>query len=116
MAKETITINGKVYKARELDFNFLCELADNEIELTEISKKIFSSVRVYVAYCMGVDLSIAGDEINQHIINGGKFDEIIETFNAKAEESDFFQALGNSNSKKETTKRSTKKKETEESE
>lgn len=118
---EKIKVNGKVYQAKELDFNFLCELGDQNIQVTEISKKIFPAVRVYVAFCMDVDVDVAGDEINKHVINGGDFNEIIEVFNQKAENSGFFQALGKTAEKNTETsstetpkKRNTKKSEPDE--
>ena len=104
---DKITINGKVYKAKDLDFNFLCSLGDEGIDIGDVAKKIFPAIRVYVASCMNVDVETAGEEINKHIINGGNFDQITEVFNAKAEESDFFRALGQenkTNQKKKTSK------------
>jgi hypothetical protein len=85
MAKETIVINKRSYKAKELDFNFLCELGENGIDIQDIDKKILPVVRIYVAYCMGVDNEIAGNEISRHIINGGTFDDFTTVFNEKAE-------------------------------
>ena len=115
MSKEKMTINGKVYKAKDLDFNFLCELGEAGIDIGDISKKLIPTVRVYVAYCMGVDLETAGEEINNHVINGGTFDEITEAFSTKADESDFFRALGKA-AETTTPKRATKKREAEVSE
>ena len=106
---EKITINGKVYRAKELDFNFLCDLGDAGIDVTEIDKKMLSTVRVYIAYCMGVDIEKAGDEINQHSIKNGGINDLIEVFSEKAEDSDFFRSLDNRNSKTETQKKDTEK-------
>jgi len=110
MAKETLTINGKTYKAKEFDFDFMCCLEESGITLQEIGEKIFSTVRCYVAYCMGVALPVAGKEINEHIVNGGTFDEFTEVFQEKAETSGFFRAITNQNGEKKTTKSNTKKK------
>lgn len=112
---ERITINGKSYVAAEMDFNFICELGAEGIAIEELSKKILPAIRVYVAYCMGTTTDVAGEEINQHVINGGDFDDIASVFSKKAEESDFFLAL-NKTTKKENPKRNTKKKEAEVSE
>ena len=46
MAKENITVNGRVYKAKELDFNFLCNLGDNGIDISDIDKKMLPALRV----------------------------------------------------------------------
>ena len=116
MAKETIVINKRSYKAKELDFNFLCELGEAGIDIQDIDKKMLPTVRVYVAYCMGVDAELAGEEINRHVINGGTFDDFTSVFSEKAESSDFFRALGQMGQKATETssKKSTKKKTTDE--
>ena len=116
MAKETIVINKRSYKAREIDFNFLCKLGQAGIDVQDIDKMILPTVRVYVAYCMGVSEDIAGEEINRHIINGGTFDDFTSVFGEKAESSDFFRALGKTEQKATETssKKSTKKKSTDE--
>lgn len=115
MANEMILLNGRSYKAKELDFNFVCELGLNGIDITEVQTKIMGAIRVYIAYCMNTDVYRAGDEINLHIINGGTLEGIVDVFSNKAEESDFFHAL-NKTSEKTTPKRNTKKKEAEVSE
>ena len=71
MTNEMFSLNGRNYKAKEIDFNFVCELGLNGIDITEIQTKIMGAIRVYIAYCMGTDVMTAGDEINLHIINGG---------------------------------------------
>ena len=115
MTNEMFSLNGRNYKAKEIDFNFVCELGLNGIDITEIQTKIMGAIRVYIAYCMGTDVMTAGDEINLHIINGGTLEDVVNVFSNKAEESDFFLAL-NKTTKKETPKRNTKKKEAEVSE
>lgn len=102
MAKETITVNNRSYRAKELDFNFLCNLSEAGIEIQDVDKKIIPTLRVYVAYCMGVNDDIAGDEINNHIINGGKFEDLADVFSEKAESSDFFRAINKTTEKKST--------------
>lgn len=110
---ETIKVNGRTYKAKELDFNFLCDLQDAGINIEELETKIMSATRVYVAYCMGAPLELAGNEINSHIISGGDMTEIVEVFVKKAEDSDFFRALSKETDEKESPKRTSKKKDTE---
>lgn len=113
MAKETITINNRVYKAKEIDFNFVCEMGMNGIEIQELETKIFPAIRLYIAYCMNTSTEQAGKAFEEHLINGGDFNEIIEVFKEKFETSDFFRSI-NKNTEKETPKRNTKKKTTEE--
>lgn len=113
--KETIVVNGKTYPAKEITFNFVCELEMNGIEFTEVGTRMLPAVRCYIAYCMGTNIEKAGDVINQHFINGGDFTEILEVFGEKLQTSDFFQAI-NETTKKKVTKSNPKKKEQEVSE
>lgn len=115
MAKETISINNRVYKTKELDFNFLCLLGENGIDITDIDKKILPVVRIYTAYCMDTTPEVAGTEINLHVINGGKIEDIMDVFSEKANDSDFFHSLSR-NDKKTAPKKNTKKNEAEVSE
>jgi hypothetical protein len=115
MSKEMMTINGKVYKAKEVDFNFICELGEAGIDIADISKKLIPTVRVYAAYCMNTDIDSAGDEINAHLISGGTFDDITTVFTEKIEDSDFFRALTKT-AETNTPKKTSKKKDAEVSE
>ena len=89
----TFTINGKLYQAREITFNAICELEDAGVSLTEIESKPISTVRSYFAICLGGNKEVAGQEIERHIINGGNLDEIMTAFREELADSDFFQAL-----------------------
>ena len=106
---EKFTLNKRVYQAKELDFNFICILGENNIDLSDIGKKVLPAIRCYVAYCMDADVDVAGTEINAHVINGGKLEDIINVFNEKAEESDFFQALGKTETQETPTTKKSKK-------
>lgn len=106
---ERITINGHSYPAKELDFNFLCELDEAGIQVTDIGNKIMSVIRVYAAFCMGTSHEIAGNEINQHVINGGELKDVIDVFGEKAENSGFFRAINNKTAQTKTTEGNTKK-------
>lgn len=89
----TFTINGKLYQAREITFNTICDLEDAGVSLTEIEQKPISTVRSYFAICLGGNKEAAGQEIEKHIINGGSLDEIMTAFREELADSDFFQAL-----------------------
>ena len=89
----TFTINGKLYQAREITFNAICELEDAGVSLTEIEQKPISTVRSYFAICLGGNKEYAGQEIERHIINGGNLDEIMTAFREELADSEFFQAL-----------------------
>lgn len=112
----TFTINGKLYQAREITFNTICELEDAGVSLTEIEQKPISTVRSYFAICLGGNKEVAGQEIEKHIINGGSLDEIMTAFREELADSDFFQALTKTaneeaaeNQEAETAKRTRKK-------
>jgi hypothetical protein len=112
----TFTINGKLYQAREITFNTICELEDAGVSLTEIEQKPISTVRSYFAICLGGNKEYAGQEIEKHIINGGSLDEIMTAFREELADSDFFQALTKTaneeaaeNQEAETAKRTRKK-------
>ena len=106
-------INGKTYKAKEFDFNTVCDLEDMGISLETMQNKPLSMVRGYFALCTGRDKTYAGKEIEQHIINGGKMDEITEIMSQKMNDSDFFHSLKSDETESDTeiqTEETTKKK------
>lgn len=90
---KTFTLNGKVYEAKELDFNMICDLEAKGLSLEEIESKPMSMMREYVAFCMGVDEKVAGKEIEGHMISGGNFGDIASVMSGAMEDSGFFQAL-----------------------
>ena len=100
-----ITINGKTYQEAELTFNAICELETAGINIMDIRKGGLSILRAYLALCMGSigAIDVAGEEIQNHIINGGKIDDLAKAFGKAVEESDFFQALSKSEEKEAPT-------------
>ena len=92
MAK-TFELNGKKYNAKAFDFNLICELEDMGISMADIAKKPMSTVRAYFAMCHGGSVEDAGKEMEQHIINGGGFENVISVMNEEMEKSDFFRSL-----------------------
>lgn len=89
----TFTVNGKEYKAKPFDFNLICDLEDMGISLEEMNNKKMSMVRAYFALCAGEGSGFAGEELNNHLIKGGKFEDIVLAMNKEMEVSDFFQVL-----------------------
>lgn len=87
------TINGKRYVARPLTFNAVCELEDLGVSLQEMPTKTMSTARAYLAICSNLNKIEAGDEIEAHVLAGGKIDEIFEIFTSEINESGFFQKL-----------------------
>lgn len=86
-------INGIEYRNIPLDFNAVCKLEDMGVDITNVDEKVMTTARAYVALCMHKPVSVAGQEIEQHVMNGGTLNEIYEAFAAEVEKSGFFQAL-----------------------
>ena len=49
------TINGQKYRAKEFDFNTVCDLEDNGVSLQDMTKKPMSMARAYFALCLNGD-------------------------------------------------------------
>lgn len=99
----TFTINGHEYRAKEMDFNFMCLLDDEGVSLDEIDTKTIKFLRAYFAYCSGMKSDAAGEELNQHMINGGNLDGLSSAMFEAGEKSAFLQALTNRASAKKTS-------------
>lgn len=89
----TFTINGKRYNAKPFDFNTVCDLEDNGVSLSEMSKKPMSLARAYFSLCFNGSKEDAGREIQEHVKAGGDFNELYTAMGDEMNESDFFQAL-----------------------
>ena len=86
-------INDKRYTAKPFNFNTVCDLEESGISIQELTKKPMAMARAYFALCAGLDKTRAAEEIEQHVIHGGKFDELYNVMGEEMNESDFFQAL-----------------------
>ena len=109
----TFTINGKEYKAKEMDFNFMCLLDDEGVSLDEIDTKTIKFLRAYFSYCSGLKSETAGQELNMHMINGGNLDGLSTAMFEAGEKSAFLQALTNRASAKKPSGKKAKTPETE---
>lgn len=94
----TFKLNNKDYNSKKLDYNAVCDLYDLGTDISTLANGInFSSIRNFIAVLIfNNNVEQAGKEINDHIVNGGKLEEIIEIITKSVEESGFFQALGKS--------------------
>ena len=90
---KTFEINGAKYNAAEFDFNLTCELEDNGVSLADIRKKPLSFIRSYVALSAGIDIDVAGKEIEAHMAKGGKLDDVMNVMMEQINNSDFFRNL-----------------------
>lgn len=86
-------INGKEYKNIPITFNTFCKLEEMGVDIANIDSKLFTSARAYASLCMKKPAAYVGEEVEQHIINGGKINDIVEVFAKELEKSDFFQAM-----------------------
>jgi hypothetical protein len=87
------TVNGKTYSAKAFDFNLISDLEDYGVSLEKMQDKPMSMVRAYFSMCAGKGKEYAGNEIEQHIISGGKLDDIVNAMSKEMENSDFFRAI-----------------------
>lgn len=99
---KNFTINRKVYKAKEFDFNLVCDLEDEGISLEVMQDKPMSMMRAYFGICAGIGRNAAGEEMQKHIVSGGSFEEMAEAMSDAMEQSDFFRAA-NKTAETETT-------------
>lgn len=101
-------INDKEYRIPELDFNAMCKLEDMGISLTEMDKKVLTTIRGFMALAIDGDMETAGNELEKHLASGGSMEPIMEDINKAVSESGFFRSLrtgkeaGDHQSKKET--------------
>lgn len=90
---KVFTVNNKTYKAKEFNFNFLCDLEDQNLSLEDIDKKPMSLIRAYLAFSADITKEEAGLEIEKHLENGGKFNDVVDVMSAQMQESGFFRSL-----------------------
>lgn len=86
-------INGIEYRNMPLDFNAVCKLEDMGVDITNVEEKSMTTARAYAALCMRKPVTVAGEEIEQHVMNGGSINVIFEAFAEEVQKSGFFQAL-----------------------
>lgn len=93
MAKNVFTVNKVSYIAKPFDFDMVCELEDMGVTFERIDKMPMSLIRAYFAICAGVSKEQAALLIQNHMIQGGKIDDITEPMAKEMNDSDFFRAL-----------------------
>lgn len=86
-------VNGKQYRAKEFDFNLLCDLEDQGLSLEDIDSKPMSLIRTYLAFCGNMSKEEAGKEIEAHLIGGGKFTDVVDAMSEQMQDSGFFRSL-----------------------
>ena len=115
MAKNTFVVNKVSYIAKPFDFDMVCELEDMGVTFERIDKMPMSLIRAYFAICAGVSKEQAALLIQNHMINGGKLEDITEPMAKEMNDSDFFRALSEKQDEEtSTTPSKAKKKESDE--
>jgi hypothetical protein len=88
------TLNGKQHQDIELTFNDVCNLQEKGIDIANLTaKNALPTIRGIIALRFGGNDVLAGQEIEQHIMNGGSFEDLAEIIKKAVEGSGFFQAL-----------------------
>ena len=88
-----VEINGQSYIIPEINFEQICRLEENGVYLLNMSRKdrnVASMLRGIVSWIMNVEPEVASAEIQAHMMNGGKIDEIIIAVREALDESGFF--------------------------
>lgn len=100
-------LNGNKIEAREFDVNLICDMEEYGVDILGGSTKMktFPTIRAYVACCMNVDVSVAGNELQKHMINGGTLDSVANCMTKAMEDSDFFRAISENEKKDAPTRK-----------
>lgn len=101
----TVIINGNSYIVPELDFNAICDLEEQGINLLDMNTnnmKMASLIRGLAAWIMKVDQKTAANEIQGHIEAGGSISDIMEAISKAIDSSGFFRQTQETNSGRKT--------------
>ena len=73
MAKKStfFVINGKRYTPVELDFNSICVMEMNGVNINDVRSTPMNAIRAYFALYFGGNADVAGAEIMNHLRNHG---------------------------------------------
>lgn len=110
-----VKINNKAYEVPQLGFKEMAkmeQITDCSIITVFQKQQIFTLAEAFVGCVVGCDKEEAGRLCEQHIMGGGKLDDIYTAFNDAVNESGFFKKLLGVEEKK--TKKSSNSQTTEE--
>ena len=93
MAKNTFTVNKVSYIAKPFDFDMVCELEDMGVTFERIDKMPMSLIRAYFSICAEIPKEQAALLIQNHLLQGGKLEDIANPLAKEMNDSDFFRAL-----------------------
>lgn len=89
---KNITINGKEYQLKPIDFNAVCQLEELGFSVADLKNRTFNAIRSCFAFHSNLDLEKSGKELEAHLKNGGKQQDFATIIQVVIE-SDFFQNL-----------------------
>lgn len=99
----TFFINGRKYVAAPFSFNTICDMEELGVSVKTLGQHPTSGIRAYLALSMGTSLKDAGNELEQHLISGGKLDSLIKAMTEEMNDSNFLKSLMEKQATTETT-------------
>lgn len=91
----TVKINNKTYEVPELEFRHLPMMEKCGLSIQELmgGNHLFTAIEVFTTIVVGCDTAEADRLLQQHILGGGTFDPLVETFGKAIDESSFFKRM-----------------------
>lgn len=99
------TINGNEYEGAKYNYNTHCDMKALGVDITKFADNPEGAMRAYFAVSSGMNLSMAGDEIEAHIIGGGSLNDLLVCLSEEVQNSGFFQALKDNKEPKKPSKK-----------
>lgn len=102
-----IKINSKNYVVPQLGFKHMTQMEDMGFSVPNLfqKQKVFSIATAFVGVVAECERDEAENLIEQHILGGGKIEEIYKAFNEAVEQSGFFKKLLDQNEEKPEAKK-----------
>lgn len=90
----TFTIDGKTYTSTELEFKDICRMErDFNVSFANMENKTFSAMNAFFAMSANISADEASKRLQDHVVNGGNFEDIANALGEAMKESRFFQAM-----------------------
>lgn len=87
-------LNNKEYETKEVNFREIVKMEKCGVDIANLGKgNTFAQTCCMVSYITGLSKDKALDEIDEHLNNGGTFEDVIKCFEVLTE-SDFFKKVG----------------------
>ena len=90
-----VKINNKNYTVSQLGFRDMVHMEDMGFSILDLfqKKKVFSMATAFVGVVANCDRDEAENLIEQHVLGGGDFEGIYDSFTKAVDESGFFKKL-----------------------